>query len=190
MLTKKQKNIFDIIKGIADEMGYFPSVRAIGEAAGLSSPATVHTYLKKLVSEGLIKRSDRSWEIVKNKFSIPIMGIVPAGSPLEIFESLGEEVELPEWMAKKSGDIIAFRVQGDSMKDAYISEGDVVVIKKTPDAESGDMVIAYLNNSEITLKRLKKDKKKVWLIPENTDYTPIYDPFSLIGKVIGVLRKY
>ena len=133
MLTKKQRKIFEIIKGVTDEMGYFPSVREIGELAGLSSPATVHTYLKKLSSEGVIKRLDRSWEIVKNRTSIPIMGIVPAGSPLEIFESLGEEIELPEWMANRSGDVIAFRVQGDSMKDAYISEGDVVVIKKAPD---------------------------------------------------------
>ncbi len=190
MLTKKQKKIYDIIKEIADDMGYFPSVREIGEAAGLSSPATVHAYLEKLSSVGVIRKLNRSWEIIKNKFSIPIMGIVPAGSPFEIFESIGEEIELPEWISNKSGDLIAFRVQGDSMKDAYISEGDIVVIKKTPDAESGDMVIAYLNDSEITLKRLKKDKNKIWLIPDNPDYKPIYDPFSLIGKVIGVLRKY
>ena len=118
------------------------------------------------------------------------MGIVPAGSPLEIFESLGEEGELPEWMVEKGGDKVALRVQGESMRDAYIREGDVVIIKKTPDAESGDMVVALMEDSTITLKRLKKKDGSVWLVPENPEFEPIHDPFRLVGKVVGVLRRY
>jgi repressor LexA len=94
-------------------------------------------------------------------------------------------------MVEKGGDIMGFRVQGESMKDAYIQEGDVVVVKRTPNADPGEMVVAYLKtDGAITLKRLKKDNEKYWLVPENPEYQPIYDPFELVGKVVGVLRRY
>ena len=192
MLTKKQKKFFDHLKTMVNEKGYFPTVREIGRECGLSSPATVHSYLRRLHERGFLeKKKDRFWELTPESTSIPLVGIVPAGNPLEIFESLGEEIELPEWMAEKGGDIIGFRVQGDSMKDAYIQEGDVVVVKQTRDASPGEMVVAYLQeDASITLKRLKKDDKNSWLVPENPDYEAIYKPFELVGKVVGVLRRY
>lgn len=171
--------------------GYFPTVREIGNETGLSSPATVHAYLNRLHERGYLKRAGRIWELASYFTAVPLVGIVPAGSPLEIFESLGEEIELPEWMVEKGGDIMGFRVQGESMKDAYIQEGDVVVVKRTPNADPGEMVVAYLKtDGAITLKRLKKDNEKYWLVPENPEYQPIYDPFELVGKVVGVLRRY
>jgi repressor LexA len=118
------------------------------------------------------------------------VGIVPAGDPLEVFETLGEEIELPEWMVAAGGDVAAFRVQGESMKDAYIQDGDVVVVKRTPSANFGEMVVALMDDASITLKRLKSDGKKVWLMPENPEFENIHDPFKLVGKVVGVLRKY
>ncbi len=190
MITKKQKKFLEKLKRTVSSEGYFPSVREICELTGLSSPATVHSYLTRLVESGYLRRDGRSWIVIPEKATIPLVGIVPAGSPLEIFESLGEEVELPEWMVEKNGDKVALRVQGESMRDAYIKEGDVVIIKKTPDAESGDMVVALMEDSTITLKRLKKSGKDVWLVPENPEFDPIYDPFELVGKVIGVLRRY
>ena len=86
---------------------------------------------------------------------------------------------------------MGFRVQGESMKDAYIQEGDVVVVKRAQEANPGEMVVAYLQkDASITLKRLKKEEEKYCLVPENPDYTPIYEPFELLGKVVGVLRRY
>lgn len=192
MLTKKQKEFFEQLKTMVRERGYFPTVREIGRELGFSSPATVHAYLNRLYERGfLTKKKDRFWEVVSDFSSIPLVGIVPAGNPLEIFESLGEEIELPEWMVEKGGDMMGFRVQGESMKDAYIQEGDVVVVKRTRDADPGEMVVAFLQeDASITLKRLKKDNEKYWLVPENPDYDPIYDPFELVGKVVGVLRRY
>lgn len=192
MLTKKQKAFFDYLKTMVKERGYFPTIREIGKEQGFSSPATVHAYLRRLLERGYLeKKKERFWELAANFSSVPLVGIVPAGNPLEIFESLGEEIELPEWMTEKGGDIIGFKVQGDSMKDAYIQEGDVVVVKQTKDANPGEMVVAYLQeDASITLKRLKKDEKNSWLVPENPDYEAIYKPFELVGKVVGVLRRY
>jgi repressor LexA len=190
MLTRRQKEFFDALKDMVRRRGYFPTVREIGKVLGLSSPATVHAYLYRLYEKGYLKKKKRNWELVSASSTVPLVGIVPAGSPLEIFESLGEEIELPEWMAEKSGDIAAFRVQGESMKDAYIQDGDVVVVKRAPEAEAGEMVVALMDDSSITLKRLRRDREKVWLMPENPDFDPIYDPFQLVGKVVGVLRRY
>ncbi|MCP4156166.1 MAG: repressor LexA [bacterium] len=191
MLTKKQKDFLEKLKTMVSRKGYFPTVREIGKELGLSSSATVHAYLNRLYDRGYIQKDGRLWELIPEYANVPLVGIVPAGNPVEMFESLGEEIELPEWMVEKGGDIIGFRVQGDSMKDAYIQEGDVVVVKRVKNADPGEMVVAYLeHDSSITLKRLKKDDQKYWLVPENPDYDPIYDPFQLVGKVVGVLRRY
>jgi repressor LexA len=172
------------------ERGYFPAVREIGRVMGLSSPATVHTYLYKLFEKGYLTKKGRDWELAAGFSTVPLVGIVPAGSPLEVFNPLGDEIELPEWMLESGGETVAFRVQGQSMKDAYIQEGDVVIIKQTHHAEAGEMVVALLDDSSITLKRLRRDREKMWLMPENPEFAAITDPFQLVGKVVGVLRKY
>ena len=191
MLTKKQKFFLDTLKELIRKNGYFPTVREIGKVIGLSSPATVHSYLNRLFERGYLKRRGKYWEMISDDFaSVPLMGVVPAGSPLEVFESLGEEVDIPEWMVEKGGDILGFKVQGESMRDAYIQEGDVVIVKRASTAEAGEMVVALLSDSSITLKRLKRDSEKYWLVPENPEYDPIFEPFQLVGRVIGVLRGY
>lgn len=190
MMTKKQKDFFDGLKEMVKKRGYFPTVREIGKELGLSSSATVHAYLHRLFERGYLKRKDRYWELVTGFTSVPVVGIVPAGSPIEIFESLGEEIELPEWMVGNASDTAAFRVQGESMKDAYIQDGDVVVVKRVSNAEAGEMVVALMEDYSITLKRLRRDKDKMWLMPENPEFNAIYDPFQLVGKVVGVLRRY
>ena len=191
MLTKKQKDFFEGLKELVRRGGYFPTVREIGKSLGLSSPATVHSYLNRLFEKGYLKKkTNKEWELAVGSASVPLVGIVPAGDPLEVFESLGEEIELPEWMVDAGGDVAAFRVQGESMKDAYIQDGDVVVVRRTPSADIGEMVVALLDDASITLKRLKSDGRSAWLMPENPEFHPIRDPFKLVGKVIGVLRKY
>lgn len=200
MLTKKQKNFLEKIKSLSRRNGVFPTVREIARATGLSSPATIHAYLGRLLERGVLLKAGRAWELADygrplvglagDRLVVPLVGMVPAGSPLEIFESLGDEVVLPEWLAEKGGDIVAFRVQGQSMKDAYIQDNDLVLIKKTGQADPGQMVVARLSDGSITLKRLKRIQDAYILVPENPDYEPITAPFQLVGKVVGVLRRY
>lgn len=190
MLTKKQNQIWRAIRELVRRNGWFPTVREIARAAGLSSPATVHSYLERLEERGALRRRGGSWELVPERNLVPLMGIVPAGTPLEIFEELGEEVELPSWMAESSQELLALRVRGESMKDAYIQDGDLVLIRRGPRAEAGEMVVARLGDGSITLKRLKKKGEGYILMPENPDYACIPGPFQVVGKVVGVLRKY
>lgn len=200
MLTKKQKNFLEKIKNLSRRNGVFPTIREIARATGLSSPATIHAYLGRLLERGVLLKEGRAWELADygrplvglagERLVVPLVGMVPAGPALEIFESLGDEVVLPEWLAEKGGDIVAFRVQGQSMKDAYIQDNDLVLIKKTGQADPGQMVVARLQDGSITLKRLKRIQDAYILVPENPDYEPITVPFQLVGKVVGVLRRY
>jgi repressor LexA len=190
VLTKKQKIFLEKISALHRRNGVFPTVREIARATGLSSPATIHAYLGRLQARGALLKDGRIWELAAERLVVPLVGMVPAGPALEIFESLGDEVVLPEWLAEKGGDIVAFRVQGQSMKDAYIQDNDLVLIKKTDQADPGQMVVARLGDGSITLKRLKRIKDAYILVPENPDYEPITASFQLVGKVVGVLRRY
>ncbi len=195
MLTKKQKEFYDKLKNFIERNDYFPSFREIAKFTGLSSTNSVWKYIKKLESEGYVFDKNGKYSIVEsngNFIKIPLMGFVPAGSPTEIFSDLGEEIELPSWFAEPSNkEIIAFKVKGLSMKDAYINDGDIVILKRTENASSGDTVIALLEDNSITLKKLKILKDGFLLVPENEEYQPIkVKELRIIGKVVGVLRKY
>jgi repressor LexA len=209
VLTKKQKLILDRIREFSRRNGYFPTMREIAAAAGLSSPATVKAYLERMRGRGALVKKGRAWDLPESQdrrplgglpesqdrrplggLSVPLVGVVPAGPALEMFAELGDEVVLPEWLAEKGGDIVAFRVQGQSMKDAYIQDGDLVLIRRSDRADPGQMVVARLADGSITLKRLKRDRESYVLVPENPDYAPISAPFQLVGRVVGVLRKY
>jgi repressor LexA len=190
MLTKKQKIFLEKIRHLVRRDGVFPTVREIARATGLSSPATIHAYLARLQARGALLRQGRGWQVADERVAVPLVGMVPAGPALETFENLGDEVVLPEWLAEKGGDIVAFRVQGQSMKDAYIQDNDLVLIKKTGQADPGQMVVARLADGSITLKRLKRLQDAYILVPENPEYEPITAPFQLVGRVVGVLRRY
>ncbi|MCI0471425.1 MAG: transcriptional repressor LexA [Candidatus Aminicenantes bacterium] len=190
MITYKQKVFLDSLKTLIKQYGYFPGIDEISLQMKLFSMATVQSYLKTLLENGYLTRSGQEWEISRKIPSIPLVGYVPAGSPDGVFENLGEEIELPEWMLDQAGDVVGFRVRGTSMIDAYIQDGDVVIVLKTSCAEPGDMVVAMLEESGITLKRLRKTGERFWLEPENPEYPSITDPFQVIGKVTGVMRKY
>ena len=196
-MTKKQKLILDKIREFCRRNGYFPTVREIAALSGVSSPATVQGYLLRLRRSGALRRSGRGWELPaggaapgEGRTAVPLVGMVPAGPALEMFAELGDEVVLPDWLAEKGGDVVAFRVQGQSMKDAYIQDGDLVLIRRADRAEPGQMVVARLGDGSITLKRLKRSGEGYVLAPENPDYDPIAAPFRLVGRVVGVMRKY
>ncbi len=190
MLTRKQKMLYGMIKELVKETGRFPTIKEISFLSGIQEPSSVSQYLDHLFVKGYITKESFGYQLTNPAYTIPLVAYVPAGSPSEVFNLLGEELELPEWMIDKSKETVGFKVRGNSMIDAHIQDGDIVIVKKTETAQAGEMVVAHLQDGTITLKRLRQTGDKYWLSPENDSYDPIKDPFQVIGIVIGVLRKY
>jgi repressor LexA len=197
-LTKRQKEIFDFIRRYAQKYGYPPTVREIGKAVGLTSSSTVHAHLANLEKIGLLRRDPtkpRAIELLVDKAKkairkpgLPLVGQVAAGSPILAEENIEEYVELPDAVGGHDGDYV-LRVQGDSMRDAGILEGDYVVVQQAKDAIDGEIVVALLED-EATVKRFYKEKGKVRLQPANKAYKPIRTAdVELLGKVVGVYRR-
>jgi repressor LexA len=197
-LTKRQKEIFDYIRRYANKYGYPPTVREIGKAVGLTSSSTVHAHLANLEKIGLLRRDPtkpRAIELLVDKAKkairkpgLPLVGQVAAGAPILAEENIEEYVELPDAVGGHDGDYV-LRVQGDSMRDAGILEGDYVVVHQAKSAVDGEIVVALLED-EATVKRFYKEKDKVRLQPANKAYKPIRTTdVELLGKVVGVYRK-
>lgn len=123
---------------------------------------------------------------------MPLLGLVPAGYPKEAVDISGEALDVPEWMiGRKRGNVFCVQVEGKSMVDAYIDDGDRVLVERTGSANSGEMVVAFLDDGSITLKRLKIENGSIFLVPENSEFDPIeVKELKVLGRVIGVLRKY
>jgi repressor LexA len=196
-LTKRQSEIFDFINRHLEKTGYPPTVREIGKALGLHSPSTVHAHLAKLEKSGVLRRDPskpRAIEILVDRAKrvidpgIPLVGEVAAGSPILADENIEEMLELPAMIGADSGDYV-LRVRGDSMRDAGILEGDLVVVHPTAEAENGEIVVALLGD-EATVKRYFRDADVIRLQPENPAYEPILArEVEILGRVIGVFRK-
>jgi repressor LexA len=197
-LTKRQKEILDYIRGYASKQGYPPTVREIGKAVGLTSSSTVHAHLANLEKIGLLRRDPtkpRAIELLVDKArkamrspGLPVVGRVAAGEPLLAEENIEEYVEVPEAIGGDDSDYV-LRVQGDSMRDAGILEGDYVVVKSADDATNGEIVVALLGD-EATVKRFYREKDRVRLQPANKAYKPIRTrDAQLLGRVVGVFRK-
>jgi len=130
--------------------------------------------------------------LLESQTRVPLVGLVPAGEPKEVFDISGEAVEVPDWMVgRRKGNVFCIHVDGKSMVDAYIDEGDRVLVERTNSASSGEMVIALLDDGSVTLKRLKIEDDNVFLMPENPEFEPIkVRELRILGRVIGILRKY
>ncbi|HPB58972.1 MAG TPA: transcriptional repressor LexA [Candidatus Saccharicenans sp.] len=196
-LTRRQKEILDKIQNFILENGYAPTVREIGQMAGLTNPSAVFKHLLSLEKKGYLRREGGELRLsylpdAVNQVRLPLVGLVPAGSPREMFDTLGESVEVPAWFAgRKSGNLFCLKVTGKSMIDAYIDDGDLVVIERTETANSGEMVVALLEDGTVTLKRLRREKDRVLLVPENPAFKPIEaKEVRIVGRVAGVIRKY
>jgi repressor LexA len=198
-LTDRQVAIINYIKKEIKAKGYPPSVREIGEAVGLSSSSTVHNHLNQLESRGYIKRDPtkpRAIEVIdhnlrpnKEMVNVPIVGRVTAGSPILAVENIEDTFPLPLDFIK-SEDVFILNVKGDSMIEAGIQDGDLVIVRKQNTARNGDIVVALLED-EATVKRFYKENNYIRLQPENSNYEPIITKDVLIlGKVIALLRKY
>ncbi|MFQ5721501.1 MAG: transcriptional repressor LexA [Candidatus Aminicenantales bacterium] len=196
-LTDRQKKVLRTLESFILEHGYSPTIRQLGELLSIASPSAVFKHILSLEKKGYLKRVKGEVRLVGSTFSdrrvrIPLVGLVPAGQPREVFDVSGEAVEVPEWMVgRRRGNIFCINVEGKSMIDAYIDDGDRVLVERSNTASSGEMVVALLDDGTITLKRLRLDNGHISLVPENPDFEPIkVKELRILGRVIGVLRKY
>jgi len=193
-LTKTQQKVFDYIKEIIDERGLAPSVREICAAVGLKSTSTVQYNLNALENLGYIERDSqlkRTIRICKNGIRpthVPLIGTVTAGVPILAAQSVEDYIPVP--IDQRGRSLFALRVKGDSMINAAILDGDIVIVEQTPVAENGDIVVALIED-EATVKRFYKEKGHFRLQPENDSYEPIIvKELAVLGKVISLIRNY
>jgi len=210
-LTRRQKQVYDFISEFVDKHGYSPSYEEIADGLGLSSLATVHKHIGNLEQKQLLRRDynrSRSIDLLKprgrlkqafavaaaaaaeSNLSLPLMGRIAAGRPLEALEN-PESISLSDFTRSK--DVFVLQVAGESMQDEHIVNGDYVLVEKTNTARDGEIVVALVNGSDATLKRIYVEGNKIRLQPSNAAMQPIVVSAAAVqvqGKVIGVLRKY
>jgi repressor LexA len=202
-LTRKQKEVLTFIKKYIVENGYPPSVREICNGLDLSSPATVHTHLKQLEIKGAITKAVskfRTIEVVgENEYApkdeeivkVPLLGKITAGSPIEAIENPDEFFTLPASLIPNRETIFTLKVEGESMINAGIFDGDIVIVQKQKIARNGDIVVAMNEDNEVTLKTFYKEKDYIRLQPENDYMEPIIlTNATILGKAIGLYRKF
>ncbi len=198
-LTKRQREVLNYLNDFIQQQGYAPSLEEIGQRFGLSSLATVHKHLTNLESKGFIRRSwnkSRSVEIIPTKHGaqsreLDLMGYVAAGQPIEAVATL-ESIAVPEMLVGKNRAYV-LRVRGDSMIDEQIRDGDFVIVEDRKTVENGEMVIALLNNAEVTLKMLFREGEGVRLQPANRKMEPLIiksADLRIQGVVVGIMRRY
>lgn len=203
-LSAKDYEILDFIEQQLEKKGFPPSVREICEAVGLSSTATIHARLKKLEKHGKIIRDaskNRSIMVVGKELpshieynddkyiDVPIYGKVTAGVPITAVEDIQDTFPLPMDFAHNK-DLFMLKVQGESMINAAILDGDYIIVQRQPDAKNGDIVVALLDGENATVKTFYKEKGHFRLQPENDYMDPIIvSELEILGKVVGVFRK-
>jgi repressor LexA len=206
VLTGRQQEIWDFLVDYVDRHGYPPTVREIGDAVGLASPSTVHAHLANLERAGLLKRDPtkpRALELSgrgpretprreEARRTLPLVGEIAAGGPLLAEDNIEEYLAVPELIERRGADFL-LRVKGDSMIEAGILDGDIVVVKREQTAENGDIVVALAGTDEAadeaTVKRFFRESGRIRLQPENAALEPIYaDHVQIIGRVTGVFR--
>ena len=195
--TERQREILDVISGFTAEHGYPPSVREIGERVGLSSSSTIHAHLKALERHGLLQRDPTkpralrpsSHSPMPDALVVPILGRVAAGVPITAQEDVEGEFVLPTQFVPRSSNAFMLRVQGDSMIDAAILNGDLILVRPQRSAENGEVVVAMIDG-EATVKRFYREAGRIRLQPENRTMAPIYaSDVEIVGRVEAVVRR-
>ena len=197
-LTLRQAKVLKAVEDFILGHGYAPTIRQLGSALGIPSPSAVLKHLQSLERKGYISRAEGDIRVVgfpallESQVRVPVAGLVPAGGPRESFDATGEAMDIPAWMVgRRRGNVFCIRVDGKSMIDAYVDDGDHVLLERTNLANSGEMVVAMLDDGSVTLKRLRRSNGQVFLVPENPAFQPIEAPSAkILGRVIGVMRKY
>ena len=198
-LTDRQKDILDVIKQAIAKNGYPPTVREIGAKIGLSSSATTQFHIKKLEEKGYIKKNatkNRTIELlVPNEYiendekivSVPLLGKVTAGNPIEAIEMPDEFFSIPVSLIPSKKEVFTLKVSGESMINVGIYDGDIIIVQRQNTANNGDTVVAMTEENTVTVKTFYKEKDYIRLQPENDYMLPI---ITILGKVIGLYRKF
>ncbi|MBQ8507016.1 MAG: transcriptional repressor LexA [Clostridia bacterium] len=193
---ENQNKILDFIRREIEDKGYPPSVREICAAVGLKSTSTVHAHLNNLEKKGLIRRDStkpRALEVLDNSVSrgrsVPLVGKVTAGLPILATQNIEDYLTLPQSMLGHD-DLFCLRVQGESMIEIGILDGDIIVVRQQNDAVNGEVVVAMIDD-EATVKRIFFEEKMIRLQPENRHMEPIYtDHAQVLGKVVALFRQF
>ena len=194
---EKLIKVMDYIRKFSEENGYTPSVREIGKECGIKSTATVHSYIAKLQDKGYLNKTDNKKRAVTigkgSGINIPLLGVVTAGQPIFAYENYEDYYTFPVGEFKGE-EMFMLRVQGTSMIDAGIMDGDKIIVRRQQTAENGEIVVALVNEDEsATVKRFYKQNGKIVLHPENEALSDmIFEPdqVSVLGKVVGLMRNY
>jgi repressor LexA len=204
-ITRRQRQVYDFIADFVQKNGYSPSYDEIRRGLELNSLATVHKHITNLEKKGLLRRDynrSRSIDLVQPKgrlkqvmslsthMVLPLVGRIAAGQPIEAVEN-PETISLADFVRSK--EVFVLEVRGESMQDEHILSGDYVLVEKTKSAHNGDIVVALVQGSEATLKRLYREGDTIRLQPSNASMQPLIVPADAVevqGRVIGVLRKY
>jgi len=198
-LTRRQREIYEFIRGFVAEKGYSPSLEEIAEAFGLSSGATVHKHIHHLVEKRMLRKAwnrSRSIEPVEppcaGTTALPLLGRVAAGAPIEAIE-VPETIDVPRDLVGTRGESFVLEVSGDSMIEDQICDGDYVVVESRAEARDGETVVALVRGSDATLKRFYREGDQVRLMPANAAYEPIRVPaedVQIRGVVRGLMRRF
>ena len=201
-LTDKQEKILTVIKKFIAENGYAPTIRELCNLCGLSSTATMFVHLKNLTNKGYIKQTENKFRTIElnvpNEYSknndsvveVPLLGKVAAGNPIEAIENPDNYFSLPKELIPQNNEVFTLEVNGESMINVGIFDGDIVIVKKQNVANNGEIVVALTDENEVTLKRFYKEKDHIRLQPKNDFLDPIILPnVKILGKAIGLYRK-
>lgn len=202
-LTKKQDECLTCIKKYIAQHGYSPSVREICEMMQLSSTATVFVHMKHLMNKGYLKQTDNKFrtlevlvpneyvEVKEDVVSVPLLGKIACGNPIEAIEFPDEYISLPSYMIPKKEEVFTLRCEGMSMKNIGIYDGDIVIVRRSKTAKNGDIVVALDNDGFTTLKTFYKENGYFRLQPENETMQPIIlNKVDILGIAIGLYRKF
>lgn len=201
-LTKRQEDALNFIKSYIVAHGYPPTVREIAHELGVNSPATIQAHLDCLANKGYIKKGNnknRTIELmVENEYMeknedvtmVPLLGKITAGNPIEAIQNPNEYFSLPTYLIPKDKEVFTLNVSGDSMINAGILDGDIVIVERRETARNGEIVVAMTEENEVTLKTFYKENGHIRLQPENDTMEPfIFDNVFILGKAIGLYRK-
>lgn len=203
ILYPRERQLLDFITQFIGRYGYAPTLKEIGEALHIHSPATVHEHVDRLRQKGFIRKLDgtaRGLEIVQENYrpaganatmELPVLGFIAAGSPLEPYTDPNFYISVAPSMIASNQPHYVLQVKGQSMIDDGIFDGDFVVIQHQQDAKNGEIVVALLPNGLATLKRIYFEKDKIKLMPSNSTMSPIFTTHVKIqGRCVGLIRKF
>lgn len=192
-LSKRQREVLEYVKETWEKTGNFPTVREVSKYLGLKSSGSGSFHLKALIKKGFIEK-DPSGRFKWKGFTeespryVPLVGNIKAGYPIESPEFIEDYIFVPGILLRGNEEVFLLKVKGDSMENAHILEEDIVIVRKQSKAEIGDIVVALVGD-ETTIKYLSKKEGRLFLEPANSNYSPIFGPFIILGRVIGLMRK-